>query len=117
MEIRVAVASSNGTTINEHFGKARSFTIYRLVDEKWQHMEERPNLPPCNGQCHSNELLNQTASLLSDCQGVIVNQIGTGAMDTLLYRNILPFALSGSIEDALATVRESKLFRVRYKIK
>ncbi|WP_369412379.1 hypothetical protein [Geotalea toluenoxydans] len=54
--------------------------------------------------------------MLRDCQGVIINQIGPGAMDTLLYRNILPFALSGSIEDALATVRDSKLFRVRNKI-
>lgn len=117
MEIRVAVASSNGTTINEHFGKAKSFTVYRLIDEEWQHVEERPNLPPCNENCHSDALLEQTASLLSDCQGVIVSQIGPGAMDTLLYRNILPFALSGSIEGALETVRESKLFRVRYKIK
>ncbi|GAB7027400.1 NifB/NifX family molybdenum-iron cluster-binding protein [Geotalea toluenoxydans] len=116
MEIRVAVASSNGATVNEHFGRAKNFTIYRLVEEIWQHVEERPNLPPCNGHCHSDTLLEQTATLLRDCQGVIINQIGPGAMDTLLYRNILPFALSGSIEDALATVRDSKLFRVRNKI-
>nr|WP_243689423.1 NifB/NifX family molybdenum-iron cluster-binding protein [Geotalea toluenoxydans] len=46
MEIRVAVASSNGATVNEHFGRAKNFTIYRLVEEIWQHVEERPNLLP-----------------------------------------------------------------------
>lgn len=117
MDIKVAVASSNGKTINEHFGKAKSFTIYRLVDDKWQYVEDRPTLPACNGQGHSDQLLDQMASLLSDCQGIIVNQIGPGAMDTLLYRNILPFALSGSIEEALTTVLQSKLFRIRYKLK
>jgi hypothetical protein len=55
--------------------------------------------------------------LLNDCQGVVVSQIGAGALETLLDRKILPFALSGPIEDALATVLQSKLFRIRYKVK
>ncbi len=116
MAIRVAVASSDGKTVNEHFGRTGSFLIFRLAGDQWQQVEERPNLPACSGQRHDDNLLERTAELLSDCRGVVVSQIGPAAMDTLLYRHILPFVLDGTIADALAVVLASKLFRVRNKI-
>ncbi len=114
MDIRVAVASSDGKTINEHFGRARRFMIYRLQDGSWHHLEDRENLPPCAGQEHSDDLLDRTAELIADCKHVVVNQIGPGAIDTLLDRRILPFMLEGTIEkglDALVTSGRLRYFR------
>ncbi|WP_243375117.1 NifB/NifX family molybdenum-iron cluster-binding protein [Geotalea sp. SG265] len=116
MQIRVAVATSDGLAVNEHFGRTKAFVIYELIDEQWRQVEERQTLPACNGHCHSGDFLDSTVSLLNDCQGVIVNQIGPTAIDVLLGSNMLPFSLDGSIEEALATVLQSKLFRVRYKL-
>ncbi len=116
MEIKVAVASSDGKTVNEHFGRTRSFLIYRLTGDQWRQVEERTNLPACSGRQHDDNLLERTAELLSDCRGVVVSQIGPTAMDTLLYRNILPFVLNDTVDDALAVVLASKLFLARNKI-
>jgi nitrogen fixation protein NifX len=116
MEIKVAVASSDGATVNEHFGKARRFLVYAYRGEEWQLVETRANFPACAGQQHSDDFLEQTADLLGDCRGVVVSQIGPGAMDTLLHRKILPFSLNETIADALAIVLNSKLFRIRCKL-
>ena len=34
MDIRVAVASSDGRTVNLHFGRADRFRIYRITDDE-----------------------------------------------------------------------------------
>lgn len=31
MDVKIAVASGDGETVNEHFGRAASFRIYRLI--------------------------------------------------------------------------------------
>ena len=110
MDIKVALASSDGIHVNEHFGRARRFVIYRLRDGQWERLEDRENLPACSGQEHGDGLLEQTADLLSDCRGVVVDRIGATAVDVLVSRRILPFMLSGSVAEALATLKDSKHF-------
>lgn len=117
MVIRVAVATNSGSFVDEHFGKAKRFNIYQLDGQEWRQVDVRQNDPACSCESHSDDLLDRTADLVNDCQGVIISQIGPGAMDTLLSRNIMPFALEGSVDEALATVLQSKLFRIRYKLK
>lgn len=112
MDIRVAVASSDGKTVNEHFGRARRFMIFRLQEGSWHHLEDRKNLPPCAGQEHSDDLLDRTAELIADCRGVVVSEIGPGAVDTLLARRILPYMLEGPSEKCLAGLVTSG--RLRY---
>ena len=104
MEIKIAVASSDGQTVNQHFGRARQFRIYRLNTNGFEYIEERTTVPACSGQQHSDYGLEQTAALISDCQAVVVSQIGAGAIDLLIAQRTLPFALEGSIDEALATL-------------
>jgi predicted Fe-Mo cluster-binding NifX family protein len=110
MDVKIAVASSDETTINEHFGRAHVFRIYRLHDEGHDFLELRENTPVCGVQQHDDEVLDQAAQLISDCRGVVAAQIGPGAIDALIGHRIPAFTMSGSIDEALETLRASKRF-------
>ncbi|KAB0668727.1 dinitrogenase iron-molybdenum cofactor biosynthesis protein [Oryzomonas sagensis] len=110
MDVKIAVASSDGTTINEHFGRARAFRIYRLHDEGHEFLELRKNTPACGGQQHDDDVLDRAAQLIADCRGVVAAQVGPGAIDALIGHRILAFTMGGLIDEALETLRASKRF-------
>lgn len=110
MGVRIAVASSDGLQVNAHFGRARCFQVYELEQGSWEYCEERANIPACLAHEHSEDALERSAELIADCQGVVVEQIGSGAIDVLLARRIMPFMLAGTVEEALLTLRDSKRF-------
>ena len=110
MDVRIAVASSDGVTVNEHFGRTRAFRIYRLHDQGSEFLELRENDPPCSGQEHSLDNLERAAKLISDCRGVIAAQIGPGAIDALIGQRIFAFTMSCGIDEALEVLRSSKRF-------
>lgn len=101
MSIKVAVASSDGKYVNEHFGRARQFLIFDIKDEKYEFDELRDNAPPCAGQDHHEDLLIKTVELLSDCQAILVSQIGPGAMEALALKGIKSYVIPDFIDEAL----------------
>jgi predicted Fe-Mo cluster-binding NifX family protein len=107
MEIRIAVASSDGVAIDRHFGRAKQFRIYRLADAGFEFVEDRAVTPPCSGQQHSDANLADAAAVIADCQGVVALQIGPGAVDLLLGQRTLPFSMEGGVVEALQTLKES----------
>jgi predicted Fe-Mo cluster-binding NifX family protein len=111
MEIKIAVASSDGVNVNQHFGRATKFRIYRLDTDSYEYIEERATVPACSGQQHSDYGLEQTAALITDCQGVVVSQIGAGAIDVCIAQRTLPFSLEGSIDEAMQTLIKSNRFK------
>lgn len=114
MDVKVAVASSDGIWVDEHFGRASRFLVYRLRDGVWEHLEIRPNEPACRGHEHADGHLEQAASVIGDCRAVAVAQIGATAFDLLVSRRILPFVLVGTVEQALDALQNSKIInRVR----
>ncbi len=110
MEIRIAVASSDGVSIDQHFGRAIQFRIYRLIDNGYEFIEVRNTDPACSGQRHSDTGLEQTATRIADCQGVIVSQIGAAAIDLLIAQRTLPFTMDGSVDEALQVMLRSNQF-------
>lgn len=110
MDIRVAIASNDGRMVNEHFGRASCFMIFRRHGEAWEKLEERETSPACAGNEHNDDQLEKTAELIADCRGVAISQIGPGAVDALLARNIFPFMLEGTIDEALAIFAASARF-------
>lgn len=110
MGVKVALASSNGVEVNEHFGRARRFVVYEYEDGQWNYFGSRDNQPACAGHEHSDDLLERTAALIGDCKAVVVDQIGPTAMDLLLARRITPFMLGGTVVEALTTLEGSKRF-------
>jgi nitrogen fixation protein NifX len=112
VEVKIAVASSDGKNIDSHFGRACQFLVFLVENDGWRYLETRKNAPACEGQTHDDNRLEATAALLADCQGVIINQIGPSAVDVLISRRILPFAMSGAVDEGLRTVINSP--RLRY---
>jgi len=110
MAIKIAVASSDGINVDQHFGRARTFRIYQLNDDVFEYLETRDNEAPCSGHSHDDNALDQAASRLSDCRGVIAVQIGAGAIDALIVHRIMAFTLPGTIEEAFASLIKSKRF-------
>lgn len=110
MDTKIAVASTDGTTVNEHFGRASVFRIYRLHDQGHEFLELRENAPPCEGQRHDDDALDRAARLIADCRGVVAAQIGPGAIDALIGQRVLAFAMEGTIDGALDTLRASRRF-------
>ena len=110
MGVMVAVASSDDISVNEHFGRAKRFIIYEFEAGEWKRIDSRDNQPACAGHEHNDDLLERTAELIADCRAVVISQIGSTATDLLLGRRILPFMLSGPIDEVLKTVEGSKRF-------
>ena len=54
MDVKIAIASSDCLTVNEHFGRSRSFRIYRLHDSGHEFIEERKGVPLCSGHAHDD---------------------------------------------------------------
>lgn len=102
MSIKVAVASSDGKYINQHFGMASQFLIFELDDDgTHKFLELRENKPACSTEGHSELSMEESVKLISDCQAVLAGQIGPGAIDILLKNNIDPYIAPTFIEDAL----------------
>ncbi len=61
--MRVAVVSSDGKVINQHFGKAARFLIFEVGDGKTELVESREYTPVCgsgeNGHYALRKLENQ----------------------------------------------------------
>ena len=102
MSYRVAVASSDGKFINQHFGMAQQFLIFEINDEgKYEFIELRENVPACDVEGHTEDAMNRSIKLISDCKVVIASQIGPGAIDILLKNNIDPYIAPTFIDEAL----------------
>ncbi|CEA14381.1 MAG: NifB/NifX family molybdenum-iron cluster-binding protein [Methanobacterium formicicum] len=107
MSIKVAVASSDGKYINQHFGMASQFLIFQLDDNgTHKFLELRENKPACSTEGHSELSMEKSVKLISDCQAVLAGQIGPGAIDILLKNNIDPYIAPTFIEDALEQLTE-----------
>lgn len=102
MPLRVAVASSDGKYVNQHFGHARQFLIFDLQENgKYKFIELRKNTPSCSGGASNDNARKKTLKLLKDIDVVLVSQIGPGAAESLISRGIKPYKMPTFIVEAL----------------
>jgi len=113
MDVKIAVASSDGVTVNEHFGRATGFAIFRLHDGGHELLEIRTTNPVCTGGEHSDDALERSARLISDCRAVVAVQVGPGAIDVLIQHRIFALTMEGPIDAALVKLKKSKRFAAR----
>lgn len=84
----VAVASESGVAIDQHFGHAKRFHIYRL-DENGYNLEESREVDHyCHGQHGDQSAMQKILHTIADCQAVFVAKIGDGPMEKLAARGI-----------------------------
>lgn len=114
MSFKVAVASSDGKSINQHFGQAENFLIFEIEKNgNYKLIEIRKNSPPQsnpNFLADHDNIVARSTNLISDCEILLVSQIGPGAIKALLSRKIQPYAVSNMlIETAFNKLASSKL--------
>ncbi|MGF7117773.1 NifB/NifX family molybdenum-iron cluster-binding protein [Methanobacterium oryzae] len=106
MPYKIAIASSDGKFVNQHFGRAQKFLIVELKDDgSYTFLETRKNKPACTVEDHDSTI-EDSLELISDCDGVLVSQVGPGAADRLIERGIQPIIIPLLIDDALKKVYE-----------
>ena len=99
---RVAIATSDGKVVNEHFGRASEFWIVDIKpDGTHEIFERRAGTPLCNSGEHTEEDLAVRAAALGDCTAVLVARIGTAAKRALEINKIAVFEQPDYIEDAI----------------
>lgn len=99
---RIAVASSDGIVVNQHFGRADTFHIYEIGSEQEiRFLEKRKSTPVCQGGVHDDRDMQKRAEQFRDCRYILVSRIGPGAANVLEAQGIHPMELPGLIEDSV----------------
>jgi predicted Fe-Mo cluster-binding NifX family protein len=104
--MRIAVASSDGVSISEHFGRSRCFIVFEGAGGKIVGREVRDNTctPHAKGQCqgghedhhdhpHSHA---DIVNALRDCEVVLCYGMGWRVAEELKANGIRPFIIPGA---------------------
>jgi len=104
--MKVAVVSSDGKVVNQHFGKASRFLIFEVDCGKIQLIEVRETAPLCGSADygHADDALSRTISLIADCKAVLCARIGSGAEEELRKNGIKPIESPYFIHEALKNI-------------
>lgn len=97
---RIAVVSTDGKTVNDHFGRAEYFLIYDL-DDKLKFVEKRPTEKYSVGDPDHDfdpQKFNRAANLLKDCAKIYVVKIGKKPETELKKLRIEPVVYDGDID-------------------
>ncbi|MDR3324525.1 MAG: nitrogenase cofactor biosynthesis protein NifB [Spirochaetaceae bacterium] len=101
---RFAVATSNGTLVDEHFGHARAFSIYEYAEGVARLVERRDVAAFCGGaeDCGGrHDRIAGVVKTIEDCEAVIVLRIGEAPRYELSRRGIKVFVTYDYVENAV----------------
>jgi|SRR5574344_1956906 predicted Fe-Mo cluster-binding NifX family protein len=109
MSYNIAIASANGQTVNQHFGLAKNFLIYRISDAGVAFVEDRliTGVLPSEHH-HSEERLVAIANQLQDCALLFVSKIGVQASRYLYDHDIKSFEVNFSLHKVLSLLLETE---------
>jgi nitrogen fixation protein NifX len=116
MAYRIAIASSDGESVNQHFGQTKNFLIYDILEGSVEFVEDREVNFETNESAHSDSNLGQLSILLKDCKAVFVSKIGEKASSYLYINGISSFSVNYSLNHIFSTLlkrQKSKLKVIR----
>ena len=121
-EYRIAVATSDGKTVDTHFGHARSFVIFAVDEDSgaFRDIEERTiDTAGCaggecggagcggrNGAGAGQNVMDAIAERLDGVSYVLVARIGPHAIRALARRGITAYDIVLPIDAAIAKINE-----------
>lgn len=112
-EYRVAVASTDGIVVNQHFGKAGTFYIYQVQRQGSGNGDEdsteicirllakREVIPVCQGGNHDDNRMRKNIQQLAGCDYLLAQQAGIGACRMLQEQGIEVYQFPGMIEESI----------------
>lgn len=97
--MKIAVASTNGKSIDLHFGDANRFLIYEITDGEgtFQEIREKTDIPINN---HSERWV-ASIDIIEDCKAVLCSKIGKEPIIELRKLGIKPIQLDCEVKDAI----------------
>ena len=99
---KIAVASSDGIVVNQHFGHADSFYIYQVTGDDARFTGEvRKVEPVCHMGNHDDGKLSSNMKQLSDCKYLLVQKIGAEAASIAESLGISPYEIPDIIDKAI----------------
>jgi predicted Fe-Mo cluster-binding NifX family protein len=108
---RVALGTSTGAFVDQHFATASRFRIFEFADGKWSFIEDRENVNPrcgCGSETGCDSItFSGPLSILSDVDLVVVSRIGADGAAALLERGIRGQLATGPIADVLTHLEHS----------
>ena len=120
MAYRIAVASTDGIVVNQHFGHAERFHIIEIDDNNYSFIGTREVERVCQGHYHNVSSFEKVIDVLSDVHAVLVAKIGSGASQQLESRGLTVYETPFPIEPLIETIIADRLWEVdewRYPMK
>ncbi|MDR1224754.1 MAG: hypothetical protein LBL07_18045 [Tannerella sp.] len=105
---RIAIASSDGNTVDLHFGQATSLLIYEIGDEKVDFIEEREVRLIPGEAAHAEANMEIFAGALHDCSAIFVRRIGQRSLRYLFERKITAFEVTFSLNHIFNTLLKNR---------
>ena len=88
--LRIAVASKDGISINQHFGHAREFLIFDVSAGAVSFVEKRDVALYCHGHHGDQTAMKDILQTISDCRAVMVAKVGDGPAEKLAAIGVTP---------------------------
>lgn len=129
MTYKIAVASSDGVTVDGAFGDAAEFLVYQIEGEQYRQVEHRkmpepvrqraesteasskPEAGCCGGHaghggcgCGASDGSSVRIDALADCRSIVCRKIGPHAGKLLERKAIAAFDVDCSVEEALKKI-------------
>ncbi|MBI5102893.1 MAG: nitrogen fixation protein NifX [Nitrospirae bacterium] len=119
--MKVAFATTDGTNVNEHFGRSGKFAVYELTMEGYSFVELRRFADGRDtgieetkgmGQAHDQKVESKIEQL-ADCRIIYMTEIGGPSAARLIKRGLMPVkvkdavTIEESLERLLATIKGS----------
>jgi predicted Fe-Mo cluster-binding NifX family protein len=106
---RIAVSTTDGLTIYQHFGRTDKYRIYDLSEDSYTYIETREVTPPCKAGGHSTASFDGVLAALSDCEAIVVAVVGEGAAEYLMKAGMRIFTGRGVFEDVLGAIISKRM--------
>ena len=108
-DILIAVASKDGRLINQHFGHAERFLIYKARAGKTEFLEERKVNKYCQeddeyDHPYEDDRFMSVANTIKDCRFVLTSMIGTIPEKKLKEIDIIPVICADGIEEGIEKI-------------
>lgn len=101
---KIAAASSDGIVVNQHFGRADRFLIFKVNGSDYNFTEIRTVEPVCSYGNHDDGKLLENLRNIQDCKYLIVSRIGVGASTQAEQLGITQMELPDMIEESIRKV-------------
>jgi nitrogen fixation protein NifX len=107
MKVRIAVASTDGINVDEHFSWTEKFYIYDVDNEKINFIEHRENEIGGIMGHHDDERLLKCLNLVNDAKVVVAAKIGPKARNLFIEKGIRAYLTEDKVSDSLEKIIRS----------